>query len=94
MDFKSHLPFLQNLWEELVFDLVTGAFENADFISGIRLLDKSSAGRENFFRIEVWTKFSDKQKPLVQEMQSHIESTYIKKMYEDASTSNNKAKDS
>ena len=60
MDFKYHLPFLQNLWEDLVFDLVTGAFESADFISGIRLLDKSSAGRENFFRIEVWTKFSDK----------------------------------
>ena len=73
MDFKSHLTFLQHIWEELVFDLVTGEFKNAEFVAGIRLLDKSSAGRENFFRVEVWTKFSDKQEQLKQEMQDHIE---------------------
>ena len=41
MDFKSHLPFLQHIWEELVFSVVTGTFEIADMVTGIRLLDKS-----------------------------------------------------
>ena len=41
--------------------------------SGVRLLDKSAAGRENFFRIEIWTKFSDSQPQILQEMQKHLE---------------------
>ena len=52
IDFRSNLPFLQIIWEKLVFSVVTDAFENADMLSGIRLLDKSSWNRENMFRIE------------------------------------------
>ena len=57
IDFKSHLPFLQDIWDKLVFSIVTDAFDGADMISGVRLLDKSSMSRENIFRIEIWTKF-------------------------------------
>jgi len=77
MDFKTQLPFLQKLWEKLVFNVVTGEFNNADMLAGIRILDKSSQGRENFFRIEVWTKFSDLQSSLVTEMRQHLEENYI-----------------
>ena len=73
MDFKSQLVFLQTLWEKLVFNVVTGEFNNADLLAGVRLLDKSAAGRENFFRIEIWTKFSDSQPQILQEMQKHLE---------------------
>ena len=59
MDFKSNLKFLQTLWNKLVFSIVTGEFENADYISGVRILDKSSSARESVFRIEIWTKFDE-----------------------------------
>ena len=59
IDFKSTLPFLQTLWDKLVFSVVTDEFASADMLSGIRLLDKSTAQRENMFRIEIWTKFND-----------------------------------
>lgn len=35
-------------------------------LCGVRLLDKSREGRENNFRLEVWTKFSnDKEEPAI-----------------------------
>ena len=58
INFKSNLPFLQTIWDKLVFSIVTGEFKDADMISGIRLLDKSAFGRESMFRIEIWTKFN------------------------------------
>mmetsp|Transcript_35344 Transcript_35344/g.43206 ORF Transcript_35344/g.43206 Transcript_35344/m.43206 type:complete len:119 (-) Transcript_35344:33-389(-) len=42
IDFKSTLPFLQTIWDKLVFSVVTDAFDGADMLSGVRLLDKSS----------------------------------------------------
>ena len=59
IDFKSNLPFLQELWEKLVFSLITDEFEGADMLSGVRLLDKSTSNKENIFRIEIWTKFDN-----------------------------------
>ena len=57
IDFKSNIPFLQTIWDKLVFSVVTDEFSDANMLSGIRLLDKSSPTRENMFRIEIWTKF-------------------------------------
>ena len=94
MDFKSHLPFLQTIWEKLVYALVTGEFKHAEMISGVRLLDKSLSGKENFFRFEIWTKFGNNQQAMLQEMQKHLEEEYIKLMYEDEKTENSKNKGS
>ena len=94
MDFKSHLGFLQTLWEKLVFNVVTGEFINADMLAGIRLLDKSASGRENFFRIEIWTKFSDGAQQMLEEMQQHLEDEYIQMMVDDGTTFNTKKQDS
>ena len=60
INFTSNLQFLQKIWEKLVFSVVTNTFKNAEMLSGIRLLDKSQpSGRENNFRIEIWTKFNN-----------------------------------
>ena len=77
MDFKTNLTFLQRLWEKLVFKVITDEFKNTDMLAGIRLLDKSTSSRENFFRIEIWTKFSDNEVGLKNEMQKHLEEEYI-----------------
>ena len=69
INFKTNLPFLQTLWQKLVFSVVTDTFENADMIAGIRLLDKSVMGRENMFRFEIWTKFDNTQQILVESLQ-------------------------
>lgn len=66
--------------------MVTGTFDNAEMLSGIRLLDKSASGRENIFRIEIWTKFDDSQASLVNDLQKHLETEYVQMMIDDANT--------
>ena len=88
IDFKSNLIFLQQLWEKLLMSVITNEFVNVDFLAGIRLLDKSTSTRENFFRIEIWTKFSDNEVALKDEMQKHLEEAYIQKMRENDYTFN------
>ena len=92
IDFKSHLPFLQNIWDKLVFSIVTDAFDGADMISGVRLLDKSSSSRENIFRIEIWTKFDSSQSAMVESLREHLENEYIQLMIEDQYTRPNNIK--
>ena len=86
INFKSNLPFLQTIWDKLVFSIVTGEFDGADMISGIRLLDKSAFGRESMFRIEIWTKFNSENQMMVQELQTHLETEYIQLMINDDGT--------
>ena len=42
----------------MVLDLVSNAFPHSDLITGIRILDKTQKGIENF-RVDVWVTFSD-----------------------------------
>ena len=77
IDFKAKLNLLQKVWDKLVLAVVGGEFEIADYIAGIRLLDKSQSGRESIFRIEIWTKFNDQEANLVTQLKSHLEKEYI-----------------
>ena len=86
INFKTNLPFLQTLWQKLVFSVVTDTFENADMIAGIRLLDKSVMGRENMFRFEIWTKFDNTQQILVESLQQHLIAEYIQPMMNEPGT--------
>ena len=66
--------------------MIGGQFENDDQIAGIRLLDKSSAGRESNFRIEVWTKFNSQKSELVEQLRKHLESEYVQSLIDNADT--------
>ena len=55
-------------------------------LSGIRLLDKSAAGREDIFRIEIWTKFNSESQAMVQALKTHLETEYIQMMIDDDRT--------
>ena len=79
-----------------MFSVVTDAFDGADMLSGIRLLDKSSANRENMFRIEIWTKFDNSQEAMVNALKAHLETEYIQMMIDDTYTRpiNNKVNES
>lgn len=59
LEFKSTLEFTQKLWDKLVFSVITGEFDQAEYVTGVRILDKSTSGRESNFRIEIWVEFSD-----------------------------------
>ena len=63
--------------EKLLFNVITDEYQNTDMLAGIRLLDKSTSSRENFFRVEIWTKFNDNEVGLKNEMQKHLEEVYI-----------------
>ena len=77
---------MQTIWEKLIFSVVTDVFDGADMLSGIRLLDKSASGRENMFRIEIWTKFNSESQPMVQALKTHLETEYIQMMIDDDRT--------
>ena len=94
IEFRTQLPFLQKLWEKLVFAVITEEFKNVDMISGVRLLDKSTSSRENVFRIEVWTKINDEQKAVINKLKKTLEEDFIQMMMEDDDTYDNKGKES
>lgn len=72
-DFRAPIATVQKLWEKLVFQTVTGEFSECDKLCGVRLLDKSQPGKESFFRIEVWTKFSSEHEDSGKAMREYIE---------------------
>lgn len=67
---------LNKLWEELVLDVVTLQFPHVEDITGVRILDKSRAGQPQF-RIEIWTKFNDKDNEKAIAMLAYMDATYI-----------------
>ena len=52
-------------------------------LCGVRILDKSRDGRENNFRIEIWTKFSDESDEVGQKMKDYIETKLVPTLMED-----------
>ena len=52
-------------------------------LCGVRILDKSRDGRENNFRIEIWTKFSDESDEVGQKMKTYIESKLVPVLMDD-----------
>ena len=52
-------------------------------LCGVRLLDKSREGRENNFRVEIWTKFADEKSEVAQSMKKYIEETIMGAILED-----------
>ncbi len=46
-------------------------------LCGVRILDKSFRGKENFFRVEVWTKFADDANEASKKMKEYITAKVI-----------------
>jgi len=46
-------------------------------LAGVRLLDKSRDGRENHFRMEIWTKFNNENDDIGVKMKAYIESKFV-----------------
>ena len=46
-------------------------------LAGVRLLDKSRDGRENNFRMEIWTKFNSDSDEVGEKMKQYIEKKFV-----------------
>jgi hypothetical protein len=46
-------------------------------LAGVRLLDKSRDGRENNFRMEIWTKFNSDTDDVGVKMKAYIENKFV-----------------
>lgn len=68
---------VQKLWERLIFQTVTGEFEECDKLCGVRLLDKSQPSKESCFRIEIWTKFSSDSEEEGKNMRRYIDEKLV-----------------
>ena len=55
---NANLDLLNQFWETVIIDLATKRFPHSDQIAGVRIVDKSGAGRDAF-RLEFWTKFNE-----------------------------------
>lgn len=66
--------------------VISGEFEDATMISGVRLLDKSSLGREGVFRLEIWTVYNDKATDCVDKLRKHLAEEYVRLMVDDKGT--------
>lgn len=62
--FKGPLSLVQQVWDKILFGLVTGEFKESDMLAGVRLNDKCREGNE-IWRLEVWTKIADEHNPIM-----------------------------
>jgi len=84
MDFRANLKTVQKVWDLLVYQSISQEFKEADMLCGVRLLDKSRDGRENNFRVEIWTKFADEKSDVAQSMKKYIEEKIMGAILEDS----------
>lgn len=78
----SKLEVLQDLWERMIFRVVTGVFPHTDLLCGMRFLDKSKGGMENTFRIEVWVKFADESLDQAKVIKDYLRDHFAMVIYE------------
>ena len=70
---------LDEYWNNIAVGLVGGMVEPAEMITGIRLLDKSTSGRNSCIRIEIWFKdFSKTDK--INQLRSSIEACMCRRL--------------
>jgi len=70
---------LDEYWNNIVMGVLGGTIEPSEIITGIRLLDKSTGGRNACIRIEVWFRsFNDTEK--VNKLRQSLESIMVKKI--------------
>lgn len=73
---------LQNIWQTLVLDCVTGNIPGLDDkdegLTGIRLVQKPQN-----FRIEVWTKGTDEKLEVYQHLKSYLEGNIVEDVVKD-----------
>jgi|LauGreDrversion4_2_1035121.scaffolds.fasta_scaffold63437_1 hypothetical protein len=55
---KITYPYLNEIWESFVLDVISHRMPNVDQIAGVRISDKSR-GSDLMVRLEVWLKFPD-----------------------------------
>lgn len=72
---ESSLEKLSGLWENVVTDVISGRFPHADEVVGIRILDKTSGGSENY-RLEVWVRFNNEGSDVAGKMRQFIDQEY------------------
>jgi hypothetical protein len=62
LNFQSAMSIdtLQKIWTRIVFDIVMKKFPEIDMVAGVRVLDKYDLNRGNNFRLEIWTKFAER----------------------------------
>lgn len=60
-------------------------------LCGVRILDKSFKCKENFFRVEVWTKFPDDQSDDARKMKEYIAEKLLPLIREDNECKNDPA---
>ena len=75
-DTDEVLSGISKTWEDIVFDVVTRQFPSMDLICGVRILDKSTVGRANLIRFEIWISSSQASDPRVGQIKDFINTKY------------------
>lgn len=70
------LGILQNVWETVVFDFMTGncpGLDTEEGINGVRVVQKSKNFNVNGFRIEFWLSTGNENSEIVKKIKKYIE---------------------
>ena len=80
---------LQNLWERLVFDLITGNNPQTEKgISGIRLVQKNKGNVLNYFRVELWVTDGNEKSEQNQEVHKYLTEKILGEVMENTQCGN------
>ena len=71
---------VQTVWETLVFDIMVQEFPEVKMLAGVRILDKSTEKQASTFRMEVWTKFSDRKSYYGERIEKYLRENIITEM--------------
>jgi hypothetical protein len=67
---------MSDLWEQIVFDVVTRKFPHLDLMTGIRACDKSQVNKGASLRFEIWITIDEPSNPRVKEIKDFIDNEY------------------
>ena len=74
---------IQNIWEKMVFDIISGTIPKVEIIVGVRLVQKAKNNSLSSFRLEVWLSGDDEKSDTSEAIKKFLEDKIIGDMLKD-----------
>jgi hypothetical protein len=75
---EDTFDYLNAIWSSLVQDVITKRFPNSNQLLGVRVVDKSFSGKQNF-RIEIWVRYNTEKAEEAPAIKRFLEEEYYQK---------------
>lgn len=79
MENLNNIELFNSKWQELVASVISGEFPHSDKVNGIRVVDKSKSGSEQF-RYEIWFSFGSEDCDEARAIKQYLEANFVEKI--------------